>query len=387
MDLRLITILVLVLAAALRSPIFFYLLFVLAGLQAAAWLWVRAVSRGVRWSRSAPAAAFPDEPVEVSLVVRNDSLAPVPWLLVSESVPVALNPSATVRQVVALGARAERRVAYTVRGARRGLYRLGPLTLRTGDVLGLFERPLAGSAVDNLVIYPRVLPLPELGLPAGLPFGGQAAPGSLFTDPARPIGVRPYGPGDGVRQVDWKSTARAGALQVRRHEPAIARETTVALAFSRAEYPGRFTYDSLERAVVAAASIAADLTARGQPVGLCTSGHDPLAEAPAAPIAPGSGRAHLIAILSLLGRLEAPAEASLPAALDRAARGLGWGGTLVVVACAGGQALVERLLPLRRRGLHIALVLVEGSAQDVALARRHQIAAYLVDRAGAPASV
>jgi uncharacterized protein (DUF58 family) len=196
--------------------------------------------------------------------------------------------------------------------------------------------------------------------------------------------VRAYAPGDSVRQIDWKSSARAGDLQVRRHEPAIARETLIALAFSLPEYPGRYTYDSLERAVVAAASIAADLIGRGQAVGICTSGHDPLSGAAAAPIPPDSGRHQLVAILRLLGRLEARPEGQLLAALEPAAASLGWGSTVVVVSYGANAALVERLLPLRRRGLSVALVLIEGAASEIALARRHGLRAYLVDRAGAP---
>ncbi|HMQ29857.1 MAG TPA: DUF58 domain-containing protein [Chloroflexaceae bacterium] len=383
-NLRLLTLLILAVAAALRSEIFFYLLYVLVGLQLASWAWVRLASRSLRWSRRLPAAAFPGEPVEVTLLVRNEGLLPIPWLALHESLPPALRTPPSVRHVLALGAREERAFAYTLQSRRRGLYEVGPLLLRTGDALGLHERPLAGGATDQLVVYPQVLPLAELGLPAALPFGARPAPGSLFTDPARPLGVRPYQPGDGVRRVDWKSTARAGALQVRRHEPAIARETLVALAFSRAEYPGRFLFDELERAVVAAASIAADLAGRGQPVGLCTTGHDPLGPGPAATVMPAAGRPHLMLILRLLGRLEAPPAGDIAAALDRAAAGVGWGSTVVLVAAGGGPALVERLLPLRRRGLHLALVLVEGTADDIALAHRHHIACYLVDRAGTP---
>lgn len=384
MNIRLIILLLLIVAAILRSEIFFYLLYVLLGLLLLAWLWVSAATRSIRWARNVPPAGFPGEPIEVTLAVRNEGLLPIPWLAMHESVPPALGAATTVRRVVALGAREERRLAYTVQGQRRGLYRIGPLSLRTGDALGLFERPLAGQAADSLVIYPEVRPLHELGLPAALPFGARPHPGSLFADPARPIGVRDYAPGDTVRQIDWKHSARAGALQVRRHEPAIARETLLALAFSLAEYPGRYTYDTLERAVVAAASIAADLARRGQPVGLCSSGHDPLADAPAATISPAPGRPQLITLLRLLGRLEAPPHGDIAGVLERAAAHLGWGSTVVLIAFAGGDALLERLLPLRKRGLHVALVLVEGSAADLALAHRHHIPAYLVDRAGLP---
>jgi len=309
--------------------------------------------------------------------------------------PAALHNPPSIRQVIGLGAHREHRLAYTLVGRRRGLYRLGPLTMRTGDVLGLFERPLEAAAADTLVIYPRVLPLAELGLPAALPFGARPAPSSLFTDPARPIGARPYAPGDSVRQIDWKNSARSGALQVRRHEPAIARETMIALAFSLSEYSGRYTYDDLERAVVAAASLAADLLGRGQPVGLCTSGHDPLRESPAAPapaagastIAPAAGRGHLVEILRLLGRLEHAPEGDVVPILDRAAAGLGWGSTIVVITYGADAALVRRLVPMRRRGLHVALVLVEGSADEIALARSQGIPTFFVSRAGAPVEV
>lgn len=383
-QLRVLTLVILAIAAVLRSEIFFYLLYVLVGLQVAAWGWARTAARSLHCTRELPAAAFPGERVEVTLVVRNNGLLPIPWVALHESLPPALRTPPSVQQVVALGAREERRFTYTLEGRRRGLYTVGPLTIRTGDALGLYERAIEGGARGYLVLYPRVVALPELGLPAGLPYGEHPAPGSLFTDPARPIGVRPYQPGDGVRRVDWKNSARTGALQVRRQEPAIARETLVALAFSRAEYPGRYVFDELERAVVAAASIAADLVARRQPVGLCTSGADPLTGGPAATIRPGDGRAHLVGILRLLGRLEAPFSGELATVLERAAAHLGWGSTVVLVCAGGGPALVERLIPLRRRGLHLALVLVEGSAADIALASRHGIACYLVDRAGAP---
>ncbi|MBX0327837.1 DUF58 domain-containing protein [Oscillochloris sp. ZM17-4] len=383
-DLRVLTLVLLAVAAALRSEIFFYLLYMLVGFQAVAWLWVRQVSRGLRWAREVPATAFPGEPVDIQIAISNHSLLPMPWLSIYESVPPALRTLPAVRRVVSLGAGERRVVSYTVQGQRRGLYRLGPLRLQTGDVLGLREQPLSSGGTDALVILPQVLPLAELGLPAALPFGARAAPRSLFTDPARPVGVRDYQAGDAMRQIDWKSSARIGALQVRRQQPAIARETLVALAFSHAEYPSRYSYDAQERAVVAAASIIADLIGRRLPAGLCSSGRDPLTDGLAATIGPGDGRAHLLAMLRLLGRLEAPAEGDIAAALSRASAGLSWGSTVVLICLRAGPDTIERLLPLRRRGLLIALVLIDGEPDDLTLARRHGMHPYTVTRAGAP---
>ncbi|MEN9935367.1 MAG: hypothetical protein RLZZ387_1946 [Chloroflexota bacterium] len=373
-----------VLAVVLRSELFFYLIYVLAGLQIMARFWLRQGARQLTWHRSAPAAAFPGERLTVTIELANTGLLPLPWLALHESLPPALHTPPMIREVVSLGAGERRTLSYTLVGRRRGYYRLGPLSLQTGDVLGLGERFLAGQAPDALTIYPHVLPLEELGLPASLPFGTLPASQRLFSDPARPAGVRPYQPADGVRRIDWKATARAGAPQVRRYQPAIALETLVCLAFSREEYGSRYAYDTMERSLTAAASIAAHLASRRQPVGLCTTGVDPALGAPPPPLPVAGGRSHLMEVLGVLGRLELAETGDLPAAMRQATAHLGWGSTVVVITGQRGDALIAELLPLRRAGLNVAVVIAEPDPEDLGLPRRHGIAAYGLWREGRP---
>jgi uncharacterized protein (DUF58 family) len=235
---------------------------------------------------------------------------------------------------------------------------------------------LASEQLSTLTIYPTVVRLAELGLPANLPYGTLAAPQRLFDDPARPIGVRPYQPGDGVRRIDWKSTARMQQAVVRRNQPAIMLETMVALAFSRQEFGGRFAYDQMERSLTAAASILAHLEQQRQSYGLCSSGHDPMTGMVAQPIPIGHGRGHLMAGLGLLGRLEPAEHGDLLADLQQATIGLGWGSTLVIIAAQPTTELLAAMLPLQRRGLYLALILVEAQPADLLLARQHGVSAY-----------
>lgn len=376
----------LIVAAALRNEVFFYLLYVVVGLQIVARLWVRRGARAVSWRRHAPAAAFPNEAVTVEIEVCNQGLLPLPWLALHESIPPALRTPPEIRHVLALGAGERRVIAYTVVGRKRGFYRLGPLLLRTGDVFGLSEQPLEGRSADSLTIYPRVLPLAALGLPASLPFGVLPATRSLFTDPARPIGVRDYQPGDNIQRIDWKSSARVERLQVRRYQPAIALDTLIALAFGRDEYASRFVYDAMERAIVAAASIAAHLVAQRQPVGLCTTGSDPLAAEPDPALPIAAGQTHLVAMLRLLGRLEAKPHGHLPALVARVSAHLSWGSTIVLITGGCDANLIAELLPLKRRGLNLALALVEASVTDLALPRQYGISAFAIARDGRPSA-
>lgn len=383
-DLFWLTIILFIIAAVLRSEIFFYLLYVIVGLQVLARLWLRRGARNLLWERHAPSAAFAGEPLTVELEVTNRSILPIPWLALNESIPYSLRTPPLVREVISLGAGERRVLRYELVGRQRGYYRIGPLSLRTGDVLGLGERVLAGQEVSGLTIYPTVLPLHELGLPASLPYGTLAATQRLFSDPARPIGVRPYQAADGVRRIDWKSTAHAQSPQVRRYQPAIALETLIALAFTREEYPSRYVYDMMERGLVAAASIAAHLVERGQPIGLCTTGADPLLQQQPVTLPVAAGRSHLIEVLGVLGRLEPGAENTLPPLLHQASARLGWGSTVVVITGQRGVELLAALLPLQQRGLNLALVLTEPTPDELGLPRRHGIAAYGLWRDGRP---
>jgi uncharacterized protein (DUF58 family) len=201
-------------------------------------------------------------------------------------------------------------------------------------------------------------------------------------DPARPAGVRPYQSGDGVRRLDWKSTARTGELLVRRAEPTLAPETTLALSFRLEDFPARVSMDSLERAVVAAASVGAALLARKLPVGLVTNGVDPKNPEAVVVLPQGKGDAHLQMLLTLLGRIEAGHTTPLYDLL--ASRPLPWGGTLVLLMADMDATNLLPVNALRRRGQNIAVFLLESTPSGIALARSHHLQPYTVDQRGMP---
>ena len=105
-------ILLLVLAVALRSELFFYLIYVVAGLHVAVRLWLGQTARQLTWRRTAPAAAFPGEPLTVTIELHNDGLLPLPWLSLHESLPAGLRSPPMVREVLSLGPGERRTLSY-----------------------------------------------------------------------------------------------------------------------------------------------------------------------------------------------------------------------------------------------------------------------------------
>ena len=160
--------------------------------------------------------------------------------------------------------------AYRNTMARRGRYRLSGFRLATKFPFGLVPRARAVADVDELYVYPALLPAPETLL-RGLPLSPHRAPGRSFA-PSRQgefSGLRAYRDGDDPRDIHWRSTARRGIPLVREKEDEETCEATVVLD----NEPGAAgDAAAFERAVSQAAGVCVELARRGFSVGLAVRG-------------------------------------------------------------------------------------------------------------------
>ena len=140
------------------------------------------------------------------------------------------------------------------------------------------------------------------------------------------LGLRDYTPGDSLRTVDWKATARSGRPMVRVFAEDQRLEILMMLDCSRRSALGADKLDRLGHAVNVAARLAEQATLNGDRVGLLCFAGRVLSQQ-----APGRGRANLVRIRRTLGecRSHTTEPALLPAAV--AARALLARRALVVV--------------------------------------------------------
>src|SRR5919197_172342 len=166
---------------------------------------------------------------------------------------------------------------YRVLCSARGVHTFGPATVRTGDVFGLASQEMEVRDEEYLLVYPRIVSLDQLRLPAGNPFGDVPLRRQwLFEDPLRTVGVREYRPGDSPRRLHWKATARAPGqqLQVKLIEPTTTNRLLVLLNVSTSgqnwSWQG-YDPEALEAAITTAASVAQWAVDRGYLVGLAAN--------------------------------------------------------------------------------------------------------------------
>jgi uncharacterized protein (DUF58 family) len=356
--------LVVLLAVAFFTQVdlFFYLLYALAGIYILGRLWARRSLSAVTLERRHDQRAFLGETIPVHVEVHNRSWLPVLWLRLHDTLPADLMPGTLFRQVISLLPRERVCLSYGLVGRRRGYYRVGPLVTMGGDLIGSASYENRYADDDFVIVYPKIVALTDLGLPSQSPFGTLPSRERLFEDPTRIRGVRDYQPGDSLRRMDWKTSARVGSLQVRRYEPAIALETAIFLNLDGADYSRTHRRQATELGIVIAASVAVHLVEKRQAVGLFTNGRDPLAESLilSSSLPLRKGREHLMHLLDLLACIEIAAEGETVPLLDllnRKSLGLPWGSTVVIITAQETEGLMGTLLALRRRGLAIVLVL------------------------------
>ncbi len=376
-------------AFLLRVDFIFYILYVAIGIFAwSQWNNARAL-RQIEASRDYRRRAFLGESVAVKLTLKNTSRLAVPWVQFHESIPPELRLETPIRQVTGLRGHQSLSFSYQVTALQRGYYRLGPLQLTSGDLFGLAKPRTGTLRPDFLTVYPRIIPLTQLGLPSRLPFGTIGDHRRLFEDPARPMGVREFRSGDSLRQMNWKASAHTQKLMVRTLEPAISLETTILLDLNAAGYERRNRYDSVEWAIVTAASLANHLIDRRQAVGLLTNGVDPLrlqeesqifdevsgrllfqsAETSgglsrymATGIDAHTGRPHLMKILELLARIDARDTIPFTTWASAACVRQSWGITLLAITAAGDIDTCNAIHRLARAGFNPILIAIEPDA-------------------------
>ncbi|MDE3723150.1 DUF58 domain-containing protein [Nocardiopsis sp. N85] len=114
-----------------------------------------------------------------------------------------------------LAGRATAEIHYRIRPARRGLVRLGPLRAGRSDPLGLASAHRDHGETDLIWVHPRWEPL------GSVPVGRRADPdGEADGAPSGALTfhtLRDHVPGDDLRHVHWRSSARLDRLVVREY--------------------------------------------------------------------------------------------------------------------------------------------------------------------------
>jgi uncharacterized protein (DUF58 family) len=260
---------------------------------------------------------------------------------------------------------------FTVGTERRGVFTLGPVGLAVGDLVARRAVSETRPATETFLVRPRTVAAPSLERPER--WGGtERVRAGLTEDPARFAGVRPYAPGDPLRRIHPRASARLGRPVTKRFDPSRDREVLIALDVQTDHGPAwevAFDADGVEDLYVVAASLARSLAAEHAAFGIAAAGYSG-AESRLAhvPISAAPGQAERV--LDLLARLSSHASAPFERLLIFVLRVARPGTTVVVLTARDPGPFAAHLRRIERSGCRVLVVACgRRAAEDAARAQ------------------
>ena len=209
--------------------------------------------------------------------------------------------------------------------------------------------------IDHVIVYPRLFPLSQLGLPSLFPLGETRAERRIFEDPTRTIGIRDYTPQDSLRHIHWKASARHQNLEVKVFEPTTTLRVILFLAVDSFPSHGAGADDDFELGVSTVASVANYVVEQRSPVGLFVNTLLPDSGQPVR-LAPAGGLGQLVTIMESLAKVTLASSGSFDEFLQSNWGNLPWGATIVIVIHRPVDFLDRLLSGLRETGYKVAVL-------------------------------
>ena len=165
------------------------------------------------------------------------------------------------------------------------------------------------------------------------------------------MGVRDYRPGDSMRRIHWKATARRQSLQVKVLEPTTTLDVVVFLAVDSFKHD-TIADEDFEYGISAAASLSRHIIELGSPVGLFVNTRLADSGQPAR-ILPGSTPLQLIIILETLAKVTHNTNCSFEQFLAAERNSLPCGTTLIFVLQELSESLNIMFADLKQTGYRL----------------------------------
>lgn len=335
-------------------------------LLAVSFLWSRWSLRGISFERRLLSDRVTvGEELHETLRLSNRSWMPKLWMEVWDFSTLA---GYRANRILEVGGRASRTWDVSTVCLERGVFRLGPVTLRSGDPLGLFPRRKTLPIGHDVLVYPAILDVSAYQLPVSALSGGRMTSGKHRMETSTIAGVRDYAAGDPLNRISWAATARGGRLMTKefdldptadvwilvdldysQHSPA-----TYATGHPAWREPAVPWLDSTEEyAVTIAASLAKRCLDEGRVVGMIATGkHLEI-------LPPDRAERQYIKILESLALERADGMLPLAECLTIEARRFNRQSTLLVVTASASDEWVKPLVEATRRGIRASVILIE----------------------------
>jgi uncharacterized protein (DUF58 family) len=325
----------------------------LGGALLVSFFWMRSLAGGLRFTREMRFGwAQVGDRLEERFGIENNGWAPAPLI---EMIDHSTMPGYTAGRGTGVGGGSVVQWHTQADCIRRGVFTLGPTTLTASDPFGVFSVTVHYEATAPFVVMPPLVPLPGIEVSPGGRTGEGRPRANAPNRTVSAASVREYAPGDSLRWIHWRTSARRDSLFVRLFDGVPAGDWWVVLDMDEHVQAGEGEDSTEEHGVILAASLADRGLQSGRAVGLVMHGED------LTWLVPQRGDTRRWEILRALAEV-CPGPRPLSELLAQTGSAVDQYASLVIITPAAQGDWAESLVPLLRRGIAPTVLLLDPAS-------------------------
>ena len=304
--------------------------------------WMRGLAHSLRFKREMRYGwAQVGDNIEERFTLENQFTLPATWVAVQDHSTIPDHHTS-----VATGVDGSSTSQWKIlnRCTRRGVFTLGGTTLETGDPFGIFTLTLEDPTSSTLAVMPPVVSIPRFNiLSSGWAGEGKTNPRSL-EETINASHTREMAPGDPMRLVHWKTTARRNKYFVRQADSTHAGDWWIVLDLHKGSQVGTGWDSTEEHGVILATALISQGLDENHLVGLAVNGNE---SAWHVPVRNDYQKRALMKSLAVAS----PSEIDLKDYLGRTGKAFGGRCSLIIITANPNMEWTESILPLMWRGI------------------------------------
>ncbi|WP_108672188.1 DUF58 domain-containing protein [Peribacillus acanthi] len=199
--------------------------------------------------------------VRIKLEISRRFSFPLHYLVVEDILPEKLAKYSTVstKKLVFPGFKKFVTLDYQITNLVRGEHIFKEIVIKTGDMLGLFQKSYVMKVEGKLLVLPKYKDLRFQQMVAFYEQGQTASVVKMRRDTSIVSGIREYQQGDRLGWIDWKATAKKNEIMTKEFEERKSQDVFLIL--------DQFPSETFEEMVSLTASLAHSIIKRGVQVG------------------------------------------------------------------------------------------------------------------------
>ena len=292
---------------------------------------------------------------EIDVVVRLQNRSNIAKVIeVRDRVPEVMRIKKGANYVLMeIGPQRVTEISYTIEAPLRGFYTIGPVCIRVQDEFGLFHNEKEIQLYDDYLVFPKMEDIKDAMVKSRVPkiFTGAVAirnpgEGSNF------FNLREYLPGDPMRKVNWKATARQdGKMMVNEFERDAVSDVVLIVDSRQVSETGPVSRNSLVFSTRAAASLSQYFLSRRDSVGLVVYGDEIVS------VDRDTGKKQLYILLTKLAGAMAKGNTPLKIVTNRIMPHINRGSPIIIMSpLEDDPTIVDAVRDLRSRSFEVTIL-------------------------------